>query len=120
MTYWFQIDAPRYLPTTAVMMEPASMTPIPTDYQHSHILDDRPETTLNNVILLGGDSTDNDVIDINDASCIGASYEALPGSWTCTGGPGASADVNDDTVVNILDLVLMGGNYELAASPWTP
>jgi hypothetical protein len=77
--------------------------------------DTRPLTTLNNVVLLGGDATDDDTIDISDATCIGNDY----GTSTSTCGTGSS-DVNGDGVIDILDLVLMGGNYGLSDSPWTP
>jgi hypothetical protein len=107
-TYWFQVDASLYLPTTI-------KNPMATDWSHSKLLDTRPLTTLNNVVLLGGDATDDDTIDISDATCIGNDY----GTSTSTCGTGSS-DVNGDGVIDILDLVLMGGNYGLSDSPWTP
>jgi len=106
--YWLYADAPLYLPTTALSAD---------DFAHSSSPTDRPFTSLNTLVLLGGDGTDDDVISILDLTCIGASYQ---GTSTCTGGPGADADVNGDGVIDILDLVLMGGNYDLTASPWTP
>jgi hypothetical protein len=83
---------------------------------HNHVLDTRPFTYLNLFVLLGGDATNDDVIDILDAGCIGGAYGGAPG--TC-GGTGWS-DVNEDTFVDILDLSLMGGNYLLTFSTWTP
>lgn len=119
VTYWFQVDAPLYLPTTAVQVPPLSGGSPPTNYAHSHLLENRPLTTLETVVLLGGDATDNNLVDVLDATCIGNSYESAIS--TCGGGTAyASSDVNGDGVVNILDLVLMGGNYDQVASPWTP
>ncbi len=109
-TYYFQVDAPLYLPTTAVDVAV-------TDFAHSHLLDTQPLTSLSALLLLGGDATDDDIIGLGDASCIGGSYQSTS---TCTGGLGADADVNGDGVVDILDLTLMGGNYLLDDSPWTP
>ena len=85
-----------------------------TNWAQSKVLSTRPLTTLSNVVLLGGDGTDDDTIDISDASCIGSDYGTTNNS--CAG----DSDVNGDGVTDILDLVLMGGNYGLNASPWTP
>jgi hypothetical protein len=98
-----------YLPTTVAAE---------TSYADSHTLDARPLTSLNTVLLLGGDATNNDVIDMLDASCIAGEYGKVSGLSTC-GGSG-TPDVNEDGVVDILDMALMGGNYDLSASPWTP
>ncbi|MCB8983273.1 MAG: right-handed parallel beta-helix repeat-containing protein [Ardenticatenaceae bacterium] len=105
-TYWFQIDRDLYLPATAVA---------DSNYVNSKLLADRPTTTLATIVLLGGDATNDDVIDIGDASCIGGQYGQLPGA--CGTGTG---DVNEDTLVNILDLTLMGGNFNKISSPWSP
>ncbi len=75
-------------------------------------------TSLATVILLGGDATNNEVVDILDGTCIAGDY-GLTGGFDACGGTGLS-DVNQDGVVDILDMSLMGGNYELTASPWTP
>ena len=114
-TYWFQIDAPLYLPTTPT-------TPVTeTAYYDSHALDTRPLTTLNNVKLLGGDATNDNTISLGDATCIGGDYGQTSGFTECGGsGSGGTSDVNGDNVINILDLVLMGGNYSLSSSSWTP
>ncbi len=110
-TYYLQIDRDLFLPTTANA---------DTDYAHSALLDTRPYTSLGNVVLLGGDAYNDNVIDIGDATCIGGAYGTS--ATTCGGGSpaGSSPDVNEDGIVDILDLVLMGGNYNLTASPWTP
>jgi len=110
-TYYLLVDAPLYLPTTELYSGST------TDYAHSYLLNTQPLTTLNTLVLLGGDATDNDLIDISDATCIGGSYQSTS---TCSGGPGADADVNADGVIDILDLTLMGGNYGLDNSSWTP
>lgn len=73
--------------------------------------------TLNTVKLLGGDTNDDDTINISDATTIGSAFGTVPGDpyWN------SSADINNDGIVNILDLVLMGGNYGLSSPvPWTP
>ena len=106
-TYWFQVDKALYLPTTPITE---------TVYIDSHILDIRPLTSLNLVVLLGGDATNDDVVDISDASCIGSDFGQAP---SVCGADGWS-DVNGDGIVDILDLVLMGGNFGLISSPWTP
>lgn len=116
-TYWFQVDAPLYLPTTARATSPSYPT-LPTDWQHSKPLSMRPTTALGNVILLGGDATNDNVIDISDAACIGNRY--MQSAAPCGSDPGSNADVNGDGTVTMRDLTLMGGNYYRTASPWTP
>ena len=118
-TFWLQFDRALYLPTTAMMPQPGIPSPPapPATWQHSKLLLTAPTTPLLSVILLGGDGTDDDAIDILDAGCMGNSYRRAS---VCVGGPGASSDVNGDGLTDILDLSLMGGNYYKAASPWTP
>ncbi len=111
--YWFQVDAQLFLPTTRIA--PSA----PTDWEDNKILANRPETSLSTIILLGGDATNNDIIEITDATCIGNDYGKTGGFTTC-GGVDGTSDVNNDHVVDILDLVLMGGNFDAAVSPWTP
>ena len=106
-TYWVIIDRPLFLATTAAAA---------TDYGHSKPLLTRPTTALSTVILLGGDATDDEIVDVSDASCIGGAYGGSPVSC---GGVG-NADVNEDGIVDILDLSLMGGNYSKTSSPWAP
>lgn len=108
-TYYLYFDRPLYLPTTA---NAASV------YAHSKLLSTRPTTPVNTFVLLGGDATDDNVVDINDGTCIGNQY-GLPAAACGVGGL-SSSDVNGDGTTNILDLVLFGGNYLLSASPWTP
>lgn len=108
-TYYLYFDRPLYLPTTA---DAASL------YAHSKLLSTRPTTPVNTFVLLGGDATDDNLVDINDATCIGNQY-GLPAAACGVGGL-SSSDVNGDGTTNILDLVLFGGNYLLSASPWTP
>ncbi|MCB0199700.1 MAG: hypothetical protein KDI03_06460, partial [Anaerolineae bacterium] len=109
-TYYFQVDRTLYLPTT--VMYP-SLTGTWANWAD---LTARPLTLLpNTVLLLGGDATNNDVVDVDDATCIGGAYGSGPAVCNVTG----SSDVNGDGTTNILDLVLMGGNYTLTSSPWT-
>lgn len=120
-TYWLVIDRDLYLPTTAMGTTPTYPT-IPTDWQHSKLLFMRPLTNLVTIVLLGGDATNDDVVDINDASCIGGDYGKTSGFTEC-GAPTTSrgtSDVNGDGMVDILDLSLMGGNFYLNSSPWVP
>lgn len=115
-TYWLQLDAPLHLPTTTMLGSPSYPT-VPTDWTNSALAATRPLTPLASAYLLGGDATNNDVVEINDAACIGAYYE-LPFT-DCGGAPGSSPDVKVNGAVDIFDLVLMGSNYELTYSPWT-
>lgn len=98
--YWLYADRALYLPTFSRLQREltSSLTTLPT------------------LVLLGGDGTDNNLIDIADASCIGSSYGTS--SNTCSGGAGANSDVTGDGIVNIYDLTLMGGNFLLIVSPW--
>ncbi len=105
--YWMVIDRRLFLATTANAA---------TSYSHSKFLTTRPTTTLATVVLLGGDATDDELIDVNDAGCIGGSYAAAPVVCGTTG----TSDVNEDGLVDILDLSLMGGNYGKTSSIWTP
>lgn len=101
--YYLYVDRSLYLPTYGPPYLSAE-------------LDTSPLTALNQLLLLGGDATDNNVIDIGDAGIIGAAY----GSTGVVCGPSSCVDVNGDGVVNIYDLTLMGGNYNKTTSPWTP
>ncbi|MGQ9586634.1 MAG: right-handed parallel beta-helix repeat-containing protein [Anaerolineae bacterium] len=96
-TYWLQVDAWLYLPTTAASA---------TDWAHSHALDTRPKTTLNTPTLRGGDATDDDTVDITDAACIGRDFGGSPGVCSTTG----TSDVTGDGLVDILDLVLVASD----------
>jgi hypothetical protein len=80
----------------------------------------RPLTSLNTLLLLGGDATDNNKVDLDDATCIGNQYGLGVAQCGSPNPPTSSSDVNGDGVTNILDLVLFGGNYFLSSSPWTP
>jgi len=118
-TYYFQVDRALYLPTTAV----AKYLPtedLPTDWQHSKLLATRPLESVTTVVLLGGDATDDNVIDGGDAACIGGRYGTTPAAC----GTGGTSDVNEDGKMDILDLTLMGGNYTKTSSDptltWTP
>ncbi len=84
-----------------------------------HILDVRPLTSLNTLLLLGGDAVNDNLIDIKDAGCIGSAY-ALPPAVCGIGPTLGTSDVNGDGVMDILDLTLMSGNFTLNQSPWTP
>ena len=105
-TYWLYVDAPLYLPTTA---DPDLL------YAHSAVLTDRPVTPLNLVLLRGGDATDNNFVNVLDATCIGTDFGGTIS--TCVTG---HSDVNADGSINILDLTLMGSNWQHGFSEWTP
>lgn len=120
-TYFLFVDRPLYLPTTILMTDPnlPGPPPVPTDWEDSHLLDTRPLTPLNLVLLLGGDAVSDNLIDILDAGCIGNAYNPSTPNVTTCGGQGSS-DVNADAYTNIYDLTLMGGNFTWNYSPWIP
>ena len=78
-------------------------------------LNDRPNTNLSMITLLGGDATDDETISLADATCIATDFGSS--ASTCATG---SSDVNGDGVINIVDLVLMGGNFGSSGSAWAP
>ncbi len=105
-TFWLYADAPLFLPTTA---------DVDLVYAHSAVLTIRPLTLLNPLMLRGGDATDNNFVNILDATCIGTDFGGVIS--TCSTG---NSDVNADGVINVLDLTLMGTNWQHAYSEWTP
>jgi len=109
-TYYFQVDRALYLPTT--VKNPS----LAATWAQSKLMTVRPLTSLATLVLLGGDGTNDDKIDINDGTCIGNAYGNPPVVCNGTG----SSDVNGDGTTSILDLVLFGGNYGATSSPWTP
>jgi len=117
-TYSLFINRDLYLPTTVMAIDDNVIPkpPIPDIWYHSKLLTTRLYTPLNTVTLLGGDATNDDVIDILDAGCIGRDYGQTPAPC----GNGGTSDVNGDGIVNMLDLTLMSGNYTLNYSPWNP
>lgn len=108
-TYYFQFDRDLYLPTTV-------RNPLGTSWADSKLLDTRPETVLGTLILLGGDADNDDLIGVDDASCIGGDYNQAPS--LCGTTVGSSSDVTGDGKVDVLDLTLMGGNFDKTSSPW--
>ena len=62
-----------------------------------------PEINLNPVTLLSGDITNDDKIDIEDATAVGISFDQT--------GSGMAADINQDEVIDIFDLVLVSINF---------
>jgi hypothetical protein len=62
-----------------------------------------PQTVLTPVTLLSGDITDDDMVDIVDATAVGASFGQT--------GPGLAADITLDEVVDIFDIVLVSVNF---------
>jgi parallel beta-helix repeat protein len=117
-TYSLFIDRELYLPTTVMAIDD-NIIPnpiIPDVWYHSKLLTTRLYTPLSTVTLLGGDATNDNVIDILDAGCIGRDYGLTPAAC----GSGGTSDVNGDGVVDIDDLTLMSGNYTKNYSPWTP
>jgi hypothetical protein len=101
--YYITVDRELFLPTDLLLVKLTASPGL---------------TELNQLLLLGGDATDNNEIDIADASCIGNAYGGSTNM--CTGGAGANSDVNGDGIVNIYDLTLMGGNYSKTESTWSP
>ncbi len=102
--YYFSVDKVRYVKTWATGTVPTK------------VLTTRPLTTLNTLVLKGGDANDDEKVDVGDAGLVGGAYgDTLTCPLT-----GACADVNGDGKVDILDLTLMGGNYGIMASDWTP
>lgn len=70
-----------------------------------------PETTLNSVSLVSGDINDDDVVDIADATEIGANFGLV--------GPDIPADINRDEEVDIFDIILLSVNYlQAGPQPW--
>ena len=100
VTYYVYVDRALFLPTFA---------------RWGVVLTDTPLTTLAQLKLLGGDATNDNLIDSADAGCIGGAYGTA--GDVCVNG---IDDVNEDGIVNIYDLTLMGGNYNLGVSSWTP
>ena len=116
--YYLFIDRPLYLPTT-IMGVDLNLNPdpiIPSIWGHSKLLTTRLYTPLATVTLRGGDATNDNVIDILDAGCLGRDYGLTPGAC----GTGGSSDVNGDGVVDMADITLMSGNYTFNYSPWSP
>ena len=75
-------------------------------------------TFVMSVLLLVGDATDDYLIDVSVASCIGLQYGSIIPVACGTGGSGSTADVNGDGKVDLFDLVLMGGNFDKNSSLW--
>jgi uncharacterized repeat protein (TIGR01451 family) len=72
-------------------------------------------TTLNKVYLPGGDTNEDDVINIQDVTSISIRYPCSCGD-PCYD---ASADINDDCIINTQDLAITGSNYlETSPVPW--
>jgi hypothetical protein len=67
--------------------------------------------------LLGGDATNDGLIEIADLTCVGGVFGTTGGAMGDCAGLG-SPDINEDGVVNIFDLVLVAGNYALTTSSW--
>lgn len=64
---------------------------------------------LGTLVLPGGDTNDDGIIDLTDAGLIGANFDlAAPPAPV-------AADVNLDGMVNIRDLAIIGGNFGLQA-----
>ena len=71
--------------------------------------------TLPTVTLLGGDTNDDCIINIQDLAFMGYRFNA------CAGDPlyDLRGDINGDGCINILDLTIAGGNFNQACPvPW--
>ena len=65
--------------------------------------------TIKSLELKGGDANDDDVINVSDATLIGADYGKTSEFTDFT-------DINSSGKVDIYDLALMGGNYDATSS----
>ena len=63
------------------------------------------ETALGTVALLSGDINDDNLIDITDATAVGAAFGQT--------GQGLLADINHDQILDIFDIVLVSVNFGL-------
>ncbi|MGB3714407.1 MAG: hypothetical protein WA996_08260 [Candidatus Promineifilaceae bacterium] len=71
--------------------------------------------TLPEILLLGGDTNDDDTVNILDLSFLGARF------GTSCGVPlyDQTGDINDDCLINILALSLKGSNFPISSPvPW--
>ena len=62
-----------------------------------------PETGLLAIALLSGDITDDDLVDVADATAVGLQFGQT--------GSDLSADINRDQIIDIFDLVLVSTNF---------
>ncbi|MCB0212254.1 MAG: hypothetical protein KDJ52_23135 [Anaerolineae bacterium] len=62
-----------------------------------------PETELQAVTLLSGDITDDELVDVADATAVGLQFGQT--------GSGLTADINLDQIIDIFDLVLVSTNF---------
>ena len=60
VNYYLVVDRALYLPSPCALRQRQLLT--------------SPTTSLKTIVLLGGDGTDNNIIDIPDAGCIGSAY----------------------------------------------
>jgi hypothetical protein len=112
--YYFAVDKPLYVKTWSLGTLPASTVP-------SKQLSTAALTSLAQLVLKGGDATNDEAVDVGDATCVGSQYGTTGGlCGAAPGTPGTASDVNGDGKVDILDLTLMGGNYGITSSPWVP
>jgi len=71
-----------------------------------------PVTNLLPVTLLNGDVNNDNIIDITDATTVGADFG--------NSGPALTADLNRDGTVDILDIILVSINFGLSGpQPWS-
>ena len=101
-TYTVTVTHARYLDVSSDLMKTKLVNATPT--------------VLTSLELKGGDATDNQVVNLGDASAIGSQYGF---SGTTNNG-----DVNFSGRVDVFDLVLVGGNWNLTAAAayggWIP
>ncbi len=107
--YTFTTNQPRYLNVTA-------------DLEKFIWVDGSSPYEIATIELKGGNAkwVDDNTIDLDDASIVGANYGKLPSDPLYN----ENADVNFDGKVSIQDLALVGGNYDLtsevAYAAWSP
>jgi hypothetical protein len=101
--YTFTDVTPGVYGVTAIGMHHLRIGKLVTVAEGGQVID------LGTLILPGGDTDDNGVIDLGDAALVGANFD-LP-----VNPAPANADINMDGLINIRDLAIIGGNFNLAA-----
>ncbi len=101
--YTFTDVAPGVYGITAIGMHHLRIGKMVTVTESGQVID------LGTLILPGGDTDNNGIIDLVDAALVGANFD-LP-----VNPAPANADINMDGLINIRDLAIIGGNFNLAA-----
>jgi len=102
------VDQPYYIVVDRELFLPTSLLEV-------YLTETPGLTTLAQLLLLGGDATDDNVIDVADAGCIGGAYGGTPAAC----GTGGWSDVNEDGVINIAFTGNIGEAQGLSILPIT-